>query len=87
VGREDIVAKAPTPAKPASLATAKTSSAAFSTQFRENPAAALKAKGLVISDSEAKRLTAQVGQLAARPSRGGAAAAEVEVSVSVKVKF
>lgn len=68
----------------ASLATAKTNSAAFQKSFRENPVAALEAKGLALSAAEAKRLTTKVRDLSARPAGGEAAAVEVEVTVKVR---
>jgi len=65
------------------LSTAETTTTEFSQVFKENPAAALATKGIIISDDEAGRLSKTIGEMAAGPG----AAAETEVTVSVTVKF
>ncbi len=64
------------------LSAADTTSVEFGRVFKENPAAALATKGILISDAETARLTSQVGNLAG--GRAGLAATEVEVGVKVK---
>ncbi|MBN9234273.1 MULTISPECIES: hypothetical protein [Phyllobacteriaceae] len=77
-----------TPSKTA-VSSLKSTDVKFGDSFISDPSKALKAKGLVISDAEASRLSREVEKLRARPGGGlaGSAAAETEVTVSVGVKF
>jgi hypothetical protein len=69
------------------LAGLKTNSSEFQRQFQQDPVAALKAKGLVVSAEEGRRLNQKIEELRNRPRPQGDAAADVEVTVGVKVKF
>ena len=61
----------------------ETTSADFGKVFKENPAAALATKGIVLDDVAASKLGSRVAAL----GKPGSAAAEVEVEVTVKVRF
>lgn len=61
------------------LGTRPTDDPRFGQLFAENPAAALAAKGIVISDVEATRIRERVTAV-----RGSNAATEVEVTVKIK---
>lgn len=63
----------------------ETTSPEFGKVFRENPAAALAAKGIVLDEAMATKLKNDVAGLA--NSRAADAAGETEVTVSVGVKF
>lgn len=67
------------------LSAIETTEAEFGDVFAENPATALAAKGILISDAQATKISASLAEMAG--GRGVAAAGEVEVGVSVKVKF
>lgn len=60
----------------------ETTNAEFGKLFKENPAAALATKGIVVDDLTAGKLATKVAGLAGGP--GSLAATEVEVSVKVK---
>ncbi len=64
------------------LSSAETTTAEFGRVFKENPAAALATKGIVISADEADKLSQTIDSMAA--GRGGEAATEVEVTVKIK---
>lgn len=80
------VTKSATKATAASL---KSTDVKFGDSFLSDPSKALKAKGLIISDAEAARLSREVAKLRTRPggTLTGSEAAETEVTVSVGVKF
>ncbi len=65
----------------ARIGSLETTTGDFGKVFRENPAAALAAKGIVLDDAAATKLNREVAGIV-RP--GASAAGEVEVSVKVK---
>lgn len=64
------------------LSSAETTTTEFGRVFKENPAAALATKGIVISAEEAGKLSRTIEGMAA--GRGGEVATEVEVTVKIK---
>lgn len=87
------MAKEPTVGVPgstaAALATAKTDTRAFQESFKADPAAALKAKGFVLSPIEERHLAEKVRELRRRPASGQnfGISIDIEISIGIGISF